>query len=272
MNLQFGDSYRRFLLGIASEEDQVRSEEAILAGELDAAEIGILEDDLIDDYVFGDLSGEEQKAFNAHFLSTAKRKQRLTFALALIGYARKQPATAPKKRMDSGGGHGQRFMLPWPGSAVAALAAIIVLSCLAGYQQVVLRRQAQQSRNAQNEIARLQGALASRTNPPQADGVQEAKIVLPRLMRDVLQTPVFQISSQARLVRIDLNLIAPASGTYTVELYKDDRRILSEELDASRSDARAIVVPASLLNSGNYLLQFKNSNPLVQQSFRVQRN
>jgi hypothetical protein len=272
LNLPLENSYRRFLLGIASEEDEQRAEEAILAGALDAAEIGILEDGLIDDYVFGDLSPDEELAFGSHFLSTDERRRKLAFTRALMHFARKQPSSVHETREDSSHRQGRRITLPWPRVAITALVAAILLACLVGFQQVLLHRQTQLSQNAQNEIARLQGALTDRDSGPRIDPVQEPYFVFPRRTRDPLHPPVLHISPQASLVRLNLNLISPSTGTYAVELYKDGRQLWTQMLDVSQLDQRTIVLQTNLLTSGTYLIQFKNSDPLVQQTFRVERN
>ena len=258
--------------GRGGEEDEQRAEEAILAGAVDAAEVGLLEDGLIDEYVFGDLSHDEEQAFRAHFLSTDERRQNLAFARALIRIAQKQDCAVPETRTDSPQRDGQHFTFPWPKVAVAALAAVILLACLVGFQQVLLRHETRLSQNARNEIATLQGSPSGRDSRPAIDTNQEPQFVLPRPQRDALHPPVLHISPQARLVWINLNLISPSSGTYTVELYNDRGQLWTQKLDASQGDERTIVLPANLLPSGKYLIQFKKSDPLVQQFFRVERN
>jgi hypothetical protein len=83
LNPLLENTCRRFLLGIASEEEESRVEGAVLADELDASFLLDAEDGLIDDYLLGSLTHEEQEGFSTHFLSTEERRQRLAFASAL---------------------------------------------------------------------------------------------------------------------------------------------------------------------------------------------
>jgi hypothetical protein len=261
------------LLGIASKEDEQRTEEAILAGDVNSADIDTLEDRLIDDFIFGDLSPDEERAFTAHFLSTEERRQRLNFARALMRYVQNQPSVAPEIGRDSLRSGAQRSTLPWPRSTVAALAASILLACLVGFQQIILHRKAQTAESAQNEIITLQSDLADRDSRPPADSAQEVHFVLPRVERDALHPTVLHIPLQARLVWIDLHLILPSTGTYTVELIKANQRLWSQELGASEgptADKSIIVLPAYLLTSGQYLIQLDTAHP-VPQEFWVKR-
>ena len=151
---------RRFLLGIASEEEQSLVEDAVLADELDASFLLHAEDGLIDDYLLGSLTREEQNRFKTHFLSTEERRQRHAFASALMEYARKQPAEEHSV--------GRTFLhrsiravLSWRQAALLGAAASVLLAVLAGFQQLQLRRQGQIASEARNELTRLRAEIDS---------------------------------------------------------------------------------------------------------------
>ena len=67
-------SYRVFLLGMSDEDAERRIEEGILDGNVDPDDLRTAEDGLIDDYLFNQLSEEEQQNFDSHFLSSPERR------------------------------------------------------------------------------------------------------------------------------------------------------------------------------------------------------
>jgi hypothetical protein len=57
-----------------------------------------IEDDLIDDYVCGDLSRQQRERFERHFLVSPERRERLALAEALVATVSEQPAPVAKTR------------------------------------------------------------------------------------------------------------------------------------------------------------------------------
>lgn len=91
-------SYKNYFLGLISAEDAEIIEQQIISDQELEAELLEAENSLIEDYLDGNLTNEETQAFNANFLVTEERRERVEFVKMMTAYA-KNPATvsAPVK-------------------------------------------------------------------------------------------------------------------------------------------------------------------------------
>jgi hypothetical protein len=80
------DTIRRYLLGQAPLEDSSNVEERLLTDDEFYQELLIVEDELIDQYLSGELSEPERESFEPHFLLPPERQQKLRFARSLKKY------------------------------------------------------------------------------------------------------------------------------------------------------------------------------------------
>jgi hypothetical protein len=268
---------RRFLLGIATEEEECRVEDAILAGTLDESFLRDAEDQLIDDYLVGSLAGEESHGFTAHFLSAEERRQKLSFASSLIKYARKQPAEELSAGQKFGPRASIRAVLSWKQMALLAVAASFLLAALVGFDQIRLRHQTQLASEARNELTRLQAALAEgNSDSPQLgkpstaalrsseDGPNRMQVLeLASSTRNVYPT-LLHVPVQTQFVRIDLKLPLPLAAKYReVVLSQSGEQLWAQEFPASilsASKESAMVLPASILPPGLYHFQLENAS------------
>ena len=85
---------RRYLLGELSEREQVETEDLAFADQKVLEQILAVEQDLIDDYVSGDIPEERRQNFQTHFLASAERKKKVAFARALAAVVNERPAPA----------------------------------------------------------------------------------------------------------------------------------------------------------------------------------
>src|SRR4051794_5076274 len=237
---------RRFLLGIASEEEESLVEDAILAEELDAPLLLDAEDGLIDDYLLGSLTQEEQTGFRTYFLSTDERRQRVAFASALMEYARKQPSEKPSV--------GRAFLhrsirsvLSWKQAALVGAAASVLLAVLAGFQQLQLRHQGQIASESQNELTRLRGALDSRSSgAAQPGGASTDSFANPQIAANQMPAiefafstrsvypPLLRIPAHAQFVRINVKISLPLGMKYReVLVASNGDQLWSQEFPAS---------------------------------------
>lgn len=278
MNSSPEQMVRRFLLGIATEEEECRVEDAILAGTLDESFLRYAEDELIDDYLAGSLAGEESHGFTANFLSTEERRQKLSFASSLIEYARKQPAKELSADQKFSPHSSIRALLPWKQTALLAVAASFFLVALIGFDQMRLRRQTQIASEARNELTRLQAAIASgnsgsfqlgKPSIAASNSAQDGASRMPILefassTRSVYPV-LLHVPSQAQFVRIDLKLSLPLAAKYReVVLGQSGEQLWAQEFPASilpASNESAIVLPASILRPGLYHFQLEIASP-----------
>src|SRR5215475_10682680 len=74
----------RYLLGMLPTEETERLDELSIADEEIAARLSAVEYDLVDAYVRGEIRGEGLARFESFYLSSAKRREKVQFARALL--------------------------------------------------------------------------------------------------------------------------------------------------------------------------------------------
>lgn len=89
MSLQSGNSdpIRRYLLGELPERDQEQLELRLMSDDDLYQQLLLAEDDLIDEYISGSLTGAEHARFRRHFLSVPELRQDVRFTAALRRHA-----------------------------------------------------------------------------------------------------------------------------------------------------------------------------------------
>ena len=80
------ETIRKYLLGELAEEQQVRLEESLMTDDDFFKLLEVIEDELIDECLGGELSSEEQQRFDTYFLSTPERREKFMFAQTLREY------------------------------------------------------------------------------------------------------------------------------------------------------------------------------------------
>ena len=83
----------RYLLGELSEEEQVKIEDRAFADQKVLQEILAVEQDLVDDYVCGDLPEGKRRNFETHFLASGERRKKVAFARALAAVVNERSAS-----------------------------------------------------------------------------------------------------------------------------------------------------------------------------------
>src|SRR5438552_18076005 len=81
------DQIRRYLLGDLDDGTRAEVEKRFLSDGEVFEELLVAEDEIINDYASGRLDPEERADFEAHFLATPDRQQKLRFARALHRHA-----------------------------------------------------------------------------------------------------------------------------------------------------------------------------------------
>ena len=80
------ETIKGYLLGQTPAEDEPELEARLLTDREFYEEVSIVEDELIDRYLRGELSGSDKEGFESHFVSSAERKRKVRFARALRKY------------------------------------------------------------------------------------------------------------------------------------------------------------------------------------------
>jgi hypothetical protein len=85
---------RRFMLGKASDEERSEVEQRLMVDNAFYEELSVVEDELIDDFLAGELSPDELETFNSYFLASPDRRTKLNFGRALRKYVSKEKGHA----------------------------------------------------------------------------------------------------------------------------------------------------------------------------------
>jgi hypothetical protein len=143
----------RFLLGSLEGAEVDRFDELSISDDEFAARLRTVEDDLVDDYVNGRLSGEILARFESHYLESPSRRQKVAFARTLRAHLnRVSPHSVPAPRIAARRGNVFRAL------AIAASLLLIAGSVLL-VEVVRLRRQMSDSRTAQATLEERQREL-----------------------------------------------------------------------------------------------------------------
>jgi hypothetical protein len=83
----------RYLLGSLPEDEIERVEELSFIDDEFAVRLNLVENDLVDDYVSGRLSGEQLEKFDSYYLASPRRRKKVKTAQTLQAYVEKAVAT-----------------------------------------------------------------------------------------------------------------------------------------------------------------------------------
>ena len=115
---------RRYLLGEADEEERTAIEQEYFAHEDAVDRIAAAEDDLIEDYLAGELSAAERDSFERGYLSTPRHRNRVETVRRLMTYSAASAASSSNDTTRAASsGRSLRYM-PW----LALAASLVVIA------------------------------------------------------------------------------------------------------------------------------------------------
>jgi hypothetical protein len=258
---------RRFLLGQLSEPERVEVEQRLMTEESLFQELLLLEEDLTDEYVFGDLPEAERGRFEQHVAVSPDRLEAIRLARLL-----RRPAAAAGRRPRQGG---------WWRAAAALLGLAALSGALIAYHQrsarlereAAAREQALRNQNEalarelERERARPAGSgagspaasptprPAAPTPPPAAVTPLLASIALsPGSLRSRSEVPTLRPPGPGGRVRLFLTLDDEGDGHYAADLLGDAGRLLWRSERLRSSDGLVVIadVPSDALEPGQY--------------------
>src|SRR5262249_53509783 len=248
---------KQYLLGELDEIHQQRLEQQLLTEADSFEELLIAEDELIDCYLEGTLSDDEDKRFNNHFLATAERKRALGFAKSLRNYVsacHPENSAARKSAPDSSGNRIGTLSLLFQRPLVRWSFATALLLVFAGALWVILTR----------------GPL---TRGPESRGTTIAVTLSPGAQRSEGEIKRVTIPPEALTLQLTLDLERNDSQSYRAIVQTDaGRGVFTSDVLETRTTGQgnsAIVnVPARLLHSGDYQLRLISSASGQEQEVR----
>jgi len=230
---------RQYLLGILAQEQAVELEERLLIDSELYEELLIAEDELVDQFLSGELPDAERETVEKHFLRAPGRQEQLLFARTLKKYvstnepqAVKNPG-AQQKTADERRSWLSRLFPRYPALAFS-LAGALVLIIIGGIW--------------------LANRISNRRNESQAVWAIE---LTPGLQRDEGGIKNFAIPANIDAVRLQLDLPEGQYQSYEAIILDVDGRSVTtrKNLKAQSANGHQIVlldVEAALLTPGDY--------------------
>ncbi len=276
----------RYLLGSLPEKEAERLDELSIADDEFAVRLHAVENDLVDEYVRGELSGETLDRFRSFYLSSTLRREKVRFAETLLAFERDRAAVAqaaPATRPPLQSSGRRFFSLPhlFPQWALGGAALILLLAAGTLFvDNLRLRRQVNQAdagraaigereQQLQTQLAELRSANAAslkeleeiRQSQMSLDQLRTASLSLSPPARGPARIPTFPVPAGTNLAVLLLSLESDDYPAYRAEL-KDPvtgRTVWrSGDLKAEPAGAaRAISIGfrAGLLKSQDYIVE-----------------
>ena len=262
----------QYLLGSIPEEEAGRLDELSIANDDFAERLRAAENDLVDAYVMGELSGESLERFRSHYLASPYRRERVRFAESLLALCDRAPV-ASRQNERTGRWQGQW----WAFSPVWTFAAAACLMLLAGgyllrdnsrlreqVTRVEVDREALQKshRDLQRQIQeqRIPAAEVPASQPPAQSSVGAMALVLLPQTRGGGPLTTIALLPGTDQAKFQLELESGDFDSYQAVL-KDPstgRTVWSsgKVKSASRGDSKLVSIglPAGLLRTQNYVL------------------
>lgn len=276
----------RYLLGLLPDEEADRLDELSIVDDEVAARLRAVENDLVDGYVRGTLDADVLKPFEAHYLASPRRRQKVTFARRFLGAVDRASARddsaarttqhapvaapPPAAAVESAPLRAGRSWLPLAAAALLLACGVLVLQearlrrDLAVAQQVsagmderarTLAAQLEQQRAANDAL----GRDLDRARAPQA--LATIALVLAPPTRAAGPVPAIAVMPGATTVRVDLRLESNDFGRYDVALRDPaSNRVIWRmpslvAVTSRRGAAVSVSVPAALLKPQHYSLE-----------------
>lgn len=286
-------TYRAFLLKMVDADTDAAIEEGILNGSIDSAHLFQVEDELIDDSLYGRLSEEETTHFTADFICTPERKAKLTFARAMKQYSAKR--SSPVQQVPSGSSWNRFVASPWSLPFAGALACVLLFAGWLTERNLSLRSDLAVASRKQDEYQRIIASLRQEqagtqsphiATPSQSprdmagpesrsrlgnttdqvsqpgDDLGELPVIQlsSRVNRGLAAVPVLRIGRKANMVKIRVDIAFALAGTVREELLDSaGKSIWTQQFFASHSMAphgiTTIILPVALFTSGDYRLR-----------------
>jgi hypothetical protein len=249
----------RYLLGALPPDEVERLDERTFVDEELAERLRVVEDDLVDSYAAGTLTGERLQRFESFYLASPRRRSKAALAKGLRGAierSTRQPRPVPNATAQVSRHVGRTVCL-------AAAAALIVATGVLLLQNGTLRRelrdQAQQVAVADQRAtaateqlsAEQKAAAAAKQALADARAVQPlaavALVLLPQT-RGVTSVPIVVVPTGTASVPLTLALEAPGGSSFEVALRDPatNRTIWRSPSLAPQRVRQAPMVPVSL--------------------------
>lgn len=264
----------RYLLGTLPDDEAEKLDELAVTDDEVAWRLAETENDLVDAYARGELSGEDLDRFKIHYLSSERRREKVMFAETLRDRIEKGRAASLEQPLTIPVAAARRSLPPW-----ALAAAALLLLAPAGYLFLANGRLQEELSTAQSERAALlrraeglekqnaeqRAALAEAGKQPPGgvagamlEQLRIVSLILTPQRRGLGKVPTLSITPETDVVALQLQLESDEFPQYEVAVKSAaDNRVLwrSGKLESVAANGGKIVaasVPASLLSTGHF--------------------
>lgn len=245
-----------YLLGTLDGNDKSQFEERILTEPGVYEELLVVEEELIDQYVAGELSALERQQFESHFLITAERQKNLRFGKLLQKYANSHIDLTPIPV--------QSFSVPR--TPVRRWAWVGVMAAVLGCAGIMFVRGLVNKREAASVVQQTIPRVVVVTLPPGSAGTEGSN-------KHVIVSP------RGSEVKLELELNNPTFRNYKSELFRENTSLkISNELKIEAKGQQRVVpftVTGEMLSPGDYQVKLSGvldsgANEFIDNySFRV---
>lgn len=220
------ENLRRYLLGSLTEGKTEQLDELSFTDDEMAARLQVIENDLIDAYVRGELSGKTLAQFESFYLASPKRREKVSFAQTLLVFEERTAsaqatdahettvAAHPRSSEDS-----SERVSPWRAFVVPRLAlqwgfaaAALVLLLAGGYlvvENLRLRDQMTQARAERNTLEQRERELQRQLTEQRSSDAETEKELAQ--VRERLAEIEHQLAGQQREPKIVALNLSPQS-------------------------------------------------------------
>lgn len=283
---------REYLLGALPEAESERLDELSLTDDQFAESLQVVEKDLVDDYVQGELTGADLERFKVYYLASPLRREKVKFAKVLQSFGEQgldgslvKPGTAPTRRglfAALGAFIAPPPILQW-GLTAAALAMLIVGGWLA-VENMRLRQQTSQTAARRDQLLQREQELQKELENQRALNSQtEQELARVRDERQHLELELKQAQAGAKPLPSEGNIVSliltpPLRGggeVSTLSLRRDTNEVAAQlQLEAGDYSLYrvALVDPANnqtLWRSGKLKPRTAGGRKAITVSFRA---
>lgn len=265
------DDLVQYLLGKLAAERLEAIEQQILLDDDFHQEMKIAEEELLDNYIHGQLNAQDRRLFESNFLASPLRQQQLRFALAL------------KRKVDT---EGRRSLPAYMGVSfnryAYAFAALILLAGVLGFINYRLSRQLKQEYARTSTLNKeLEAARQHNTSGPANAWRSQDAVVLANLLPGVSRGERLQeirVPTGIRAVQFSLQVPADLQDELSLELLNDAGQVITTVSGIRPQNiGNKNVIIATLarehLKNGNYFLKIgsrQSNSTQLRYAFKIQ--
>jgi anti-sigma-K factor RskA len=220
------NTIRRYLLKDLSDDQQQAIEKRLLTEDDLLEELGIAEDELIDEYLAEKLSEEERERFEQNFLATPERRQKVQFSRSFSRYVRTIESQKAALPFWSHFSSTQNWALP----ATAAVAVIVIVAGIVWF-----------SRQRTPSPPTFVTLTLTISTSNRAEGAPATKVTLP-------------LNADALRLRLKLPETASPATRYRVELLREDGETQTLPIVGYDEQSVVVEIPAAQLSRRQYAL------------------